>query len=145
MDWNAVGAIGEVVGAVAVVATLIYLSVQTSQNTRAVRHAAARGVADDANAWRFKVVENAEVAEILRGGLRDPEELSANDRYRFRMLMDALVFHWQHAVQAGEPIPEVNITRMLGTPGGVWYWARAKDVLDSDFIRYVDDLLRSEA
>ena len=145
MNWDAVAAIGEVVGAIAVVSTLIYLSVQTRQNTRAVRHAAARGVAEDANAWRYKIVENAEVAELLRGGLRDPEALSVNDRYRFRMLMDALVFHWQHAVQAEEPIPEANITRMLGAPGGVWYWARAKDVLDAEFIRYVDDLLQTES
>jgi hypothetical protein len=134
-----------VIGAVAVVATLVYLSVQTRQNTKAVNHAAARGVEEDANAWRFKIVENPEVAELLRGGLRNPESLTPNDKYRFRMLMDALVFHWQHGVAAGQPIPEVNITRMLGTPGGRWYWSRARDVLNADFIRYVDDLLEIES
>ena len=34
MNWDALGAIGEIVGAVAVVATLLYLALQIKQNTR---------------------------------------------------------------------------------------------------------------
>jgi hypothetical protein len=37
MNWDALGAIGEIIGAVAVVATLIYLAVQIRQNTRHVQ------------------------------------------------------------------------------------------------------------
>ena len=34
MDWTAVGAVGEVVGAVAVVATLLYLSLQVREGNK---------------------------------------------------------------------------------------------------------------
>jgi len=142
VNWDALGAIGEIVGAFAVVVTLIYLAVQTRQSTEAVRHAFARGVMEDANAWRFRIVENADVSELFRQGLRDPESLDANDKYRFRMLLDALVFHWQHAVQTGVPIPEANVTRVLSQPGGSWYWARAKDLLTPEFVEFVDGLLK---
>ncbi len=37
MDWNAIGAIGEILGAVAVVATLGYLAVQTRYNVAATQ------------------------------------------------------------------------------------------------------------
>lgn len=37
MDWDAIGAIGEIVGASAVVVTLVYLSVQLQQNTKSAR------------------------------------------------------------------------------------------------------------
>jgi type III secretory pathway lipoprotein EscJ len=37
MNWEAIGAIGEWVGAVAVLATLIYLAVQIKQNTRQLK------------------------------------------------------------------------------------------------------------
>lgn len=141
MNWDALGAIGEIVGALAVVITLIYLAAQTRQNTEAVRHAFARGVMEDANAWRFKIVESPEVSELFREGLRDPESLNANDKYRFRMLLDALVFHWQHAVHSGVPIPEANVTRVLRQPGGSWYWARAQDVLTPEFVQFIDGLL----
>jgi hypothetical protein len=141
LNWEAIGAVGEVVGAIAVVMTLIYLSVQTRQNTKAVQHASARGVQEDANEWRFRIVDNPEVAEIFRNGMRDPESLGANDKYRFRMFLDALVFHWQHAFASGEDIPSANVTRVLSQTGGVWYWARAKDVLTPEFVAYVDRLL----
>ena len=36
MNWEALGAIGEIVGAIAVVLTLGYLAVQMRQNTRVV-------------------------------------------------------------------------------------------------------------
>jgi hypothetical protein len=40
MDWTAVGALGELFGAVAVVLSLIYVAAQVRQNTQAVRSAA---------------------------------------------------------------------------------------------------------
>jgi hypothetical protein len=141
VNWNALGAVGEIVGAISVVITLVYLAVQTRQNTEAVRHAFARGVMEDANAWRFKIVEDAALSELFRKGLRDPESLDANDRYRFRMFLDALVFHWQHAVTSGVHIPVANVTRVLSQPGGAWYWARAKDVLEAEFVEFVESQL----
>ena len=36
MDWNAIGAIGEIIGALAVFLTLVYLAIQIRQNTKAV-------------------------------------------------------------------------------------------------------------
>ena len=44
MNWEALGAIGEIVGAVAVIATLGYLAVQIRQNTRSVRAATLQSV-----------------------------------------------------------------------------------------------------
>ena len=41
MNWNAIAAIGELSGAVAVVISLLYLARQISQNTRAMRRTAA--------------------------------------------------------------------------------------------------------
>jgi hypothetical protein len=39
VNWEAVGAIGEIVGAIAVVATLLFLTVQLRQNTKSVDEA----------------------------------------------------------------------------------------------------------
>jgi len=44
MNWEAIGAIGEIVGAVAVVVTIGYLAVQIRQNTRSVRDSAFQEV-----------------------------------------------------------------------------------------------------
>ena len=41
MNWDAVGAIGEIIGAVAVVATLYYLALQIRENTARTRQVEA--------------------------------------------------------------------------------------------------------
>ncbi|GAF93200.1 unnamed protein product, partial [marine sediment metagenome] len=72
MNWDAIGAVGEIVGALAVVITLIFLTIQIRQSTAAVRHSTSRGIQEDANAWRFKIIESEEVSELFRKGLTDP-------------------------------------------------------------------------
>jgi hypothetical protein len=47
MNWDAIGALGELVGAVAVVATLVYLSVQLRQNTKTIRLGSAQSVNEE--------------------------------------------------------------------------------------------------
>jgi hypothetical protein len=37
MDWDAIGAIGEIIGALAVVLSIAYLAIQVNTNTRAIR------------------------------------------------------------------------------------------------------------
>jgi len=47
MDWTAIGALGEIIGAVAVVLSLVYVARQVQANTSAVRSAAYTSVASD--------------------------------------------------------------------------------------------------
>ena len=145
MTIQDLGSIGEFIAAIATVATLAYLAVQIRQNTAAVRRAANRGVVDDANSWRYRLIENAEVSEIFRTGLANPESLDANSKYRFRMLLDALFAHWAHAFDSGEEefIANANISRILSQPGGEWYWSRAKatdDLFPAGFVEFIGSL-----
>ena len=59
MNWDAIGAIGEVGGAVAVVVTLIYLAVQLRQNTRAIRSANYAAYNQVASSWADFVANHA--------------------------------------------------------------------------------------
>jgi len=45
MNWDAIGAVGEILGALAVVATLAYLAIQMKQNSASLRIAAILSVA----------------------------------------------------------------------------------------------------
>ena len=51
MNWEALGAIGELAGAIGVIATLGYLAIQIRQNTSAVQSAAAQTVHENFAAW----------------------------------------------------------------------------------------------
>ena len=100
MTIQDLGSIGELIAAIATVATLVYLALQIRQNTRALHHAAERAIREDANSWRANLIQHPEVAELYRKGLVDPGALDSIERLRFRMLLDALFATWQYIFRA---------------------------------------------
>ena len=71
MNWEAIGAIGEVVGAAAVVITLLVLVVQVRQNNRGLeesnqlnRALTIDRHADSISRWRGRLMENADLSRI---------------------------------------------------------------------------------
>ena len=55
MDWNAVGAIGEIVGAIAVVTTLLYLSTQVREGNKQAELEGFRHTLDGFNEWMDQI------------------------------------------------------------------------------------------
>lgn len=71
MNWEAVGAIGEIVGAGAVVVTLLFLAIQVRLSTRATqesnrleRVSAIDRHAETIGRWRARLTENRELVEL---------------------------------------------------------------------------------
>ena len=71
MDWSAVGAIGEVFGAVAVVLSLIYVAAQVRQNTSALRSSATAGAIASIRDWNRDLIADPALARIFRKGVED--------------------------------------------------------------------------
>ena len=89
MNWEAIGAVGEIIGAVAVVITLAYLAVQvrhsreaTEANTKSLK-AAARF--ESGRYWSEETIRMAlspDMAMIVAAGFEDASQLSDDDRER---------------------------------------------------------------
>ena len=94
MRWDAIGAIGESIGAVAVLATLIYLAIQMRQNTQAMKSAGLRSMQD-----MFFLTEHNEryiglIMQIQRGDAISPEE-RAHMVERFYSIMRTIERIWR--------------------------------------------------
>jgi hypothetical protein len=92
MNWNAVGAIGEIVGAIAVVATLIYLAGQIRQATHATQAACFQ--AASALEQEFLLVLGQDPATARTWGtymFGDPGMLSEGERMQAVFLMGSLI------------------------------------------------------
>ena len=72
MDWNALGAIGEIVGALAVFLTLIYLAIQIRQNTLAVQASAMDSANKQVSQVRESIFSDSEIANLYRRGNENP-------------------------------------------------------------------------
>ena len=68
--------IAEVIGAFAVVISLLYVGVQVSDNTRAMRSATASVTSDAIPGWYGDLGGNLQASTIMLDGISNPESLS---------------------------------------------------------------------
>ena len=94
MNWDAVGAIAESIGAIAVVLSLIYVAVQIRQNTQqfsrsveANQLAAFERNVESGNRIREIMILHPELAELLLSGFKNYKEFSRSEKFRFGLLL----------------------------------------------------------
>ncbi len=93
MNWDAIGASGEVFGAFAVIVTLLFLAGQLRQNNTLGKAEAER---DWFSTWHNLVRESMgsdEAVELMRNGLNRYSELSPNDQAIFSTRVLAMFDH----------------------------------------------------
>lgn len=127
MNWDAIAAIAEILGVVAVVVSLIYVGFQVRQNTQQLRHdnlrQTVRGTLD-AN-WFYHRDDRA--FEVFRSGVQSFENLKAKDKALFHSIIVDLAFNFEvvrNMEQSGlvdRTAVEINqrfLIGILATPGG---------------------------
>lgn len=87
MDLASVSALAQVVSAVGVIISLVYLAIQVQQNTRAVRNSTHHVLTLTRLDYITMVAQNADLSHILRVGVQDLGQLDEDERQRFNLLM----------------------------------------------------------
>lgn len=87
MNWDAIGAIGEILGAIAVIGTLIYLAAQVRQNIASVKTATYESMMAGVTDINLAVAGNPEVASIMLRASADPDSLDYEEAYRYAGVM----------------------------------------------------------
>jgi len=148
MNWDAIGAIGEVVGAAGVIVTLGYLAMQIRANTRALRAESRRAVRQGSREANLAIAAEGDLARIFDSGIRDPTTLDSVEKTRFAFALSELINASQEALaemQRGSGdsnVFEEFVTPALGflrTPGGRWYWDRYGGGYSDAFQAYVNE------
>jgi len=83
MNWDALSAISQLVGSVAVVLSVLYLALQVHRSTRVAKLATQDAAATALRDVTKPLMENAELERIWRVGLEDLGALSVEERARF--------------------------------------------------------------
>ena len=86
MNWDALGAVAELVGAVGVVASLLYVAVQVRQNTGALRASAEQDAITALRLFQRSLLEDDRL-RVFRAGSEDWDSLDDDDRARFVILV----------------------------------------------------------
>lgn len=87
MNWDALGAVAELIGAVAIIISIVYLAVQVKQTRKQLQ-----AQADDYISTRafeaYNPVYEGDNARIFRVGLETPAALNEDEAFVFDLLMD---------------------------------------------------------
>jgi len=155
MDWAAIGAIGEILGALAVMATLGYLAVQIRQNTRTTRYQTTQNLIAANSHANFMISENGELASILQRGCEDRDSLPSLDQIRFNAWYFAYYNHFDNAFhqyrmgQLEESIwqkMEYEMPLFISSlPGARAWWEEDKARMSQDFREWLDAKLAEGA
>jgi len=130
MNWEAIGAIGEVVGAFAVIFTIWYLARQIKDNSREVHQGSVVAINDLINDAYEPIYYNDRNIRVWATGHQTPSDLSEEDIVLYSLLMARLAnVHLtafsQHKYQTldNEEYRKylTSLQSLLSTPGGR-YW-----------------------
>jgi len=118
MNWDAIGAVAELLAAVAVIFSFIYLARQIRQSTRAQKRSNLREIAEDHTTTLRCTATDPELASLVLKGHTDLSSLDAVERYRF----DSFFYAWLSSLERalldardGE-YPEVQYSIRLRSP-----------------------------
>lgn len=145
MNWDAMGAIGEVLGAMAVVLTLFYLARQVHQNSEALDRDRDEAVMNRWSEVRSKLLDDPELAQIWLTGHRDHSGLTDVENVRFWIFYSQLT-SWMSSYYAR---PSVNPDRMADftadivaywrlMPSGEYWWNRQRSSLNVDYASAIE-------
>ena len=153
MNWEAIGAIGEIAGATGVIITLVYLSVQLRQSTKASQITAIQNSMENSARFSELLSTDDELARIFWLGLSNPEELEPTEQRKFIstlnvfMRRESVAFYLHKEGTMPDHLWNSRVASLTGTlnqPGLKLYLEAAADTLPEDFRIFVKEISGSE-
>ena len=149
------GSVGELVGAIATVATLAYLAIQIRSTTRAVRTASAQSVHESFATWYRMLAADSELSDLTTKGLRDYSSLTESEKGRFISVSMAILLcsqdafiKWSEGSRAQVLWSgwEFVIMNLLLAPGGKGFWKERGYLFGAAFREHVEsDIMKRPA
>ena len=150
LEW---GAIGELIGGIAIIGSLIYVGIQVSDSAGAVRSASANDANVAMQNWYMQIGSDQQTSELFYEALMSEQALSNQEEFQFLMMFHAVFLALQNSyLLAKEGTINVELREALSsvilgikdTPGMIRYWRQRKGYLHPEFADYVDQLLKQE-
>ncbi len=145
--------LAEIVGALAVIVSLVYVGIQVKDSVGASRSASVNDANVALQSWYLEVGTNEQASALFYRGLMSAEALPAAEEFQFLMTFHGVFLAFQNSywlTEEGTLDPELlesltaAILGVKDTPGMRRYWRQRKSYLNASFGEYVEQLLRRE-
>lgn len=146
MNWDAIGAIAELVGALGVVASLIYLGIQLRQNSKTISEDIFQTLLNNYHGAMDSLISDPALNRIWYTGLRDLDALDKDEKIFWGTQMHAFLRRYENIVLQSQKYP-VNTGVisgiqnqwhwMLNQPGAKRYWDKSYGAYSDEFVEFV--------
>ena len=149
MSIEDLGNIGEFLGGIGVVVTLVYLAVQIRQNSRTVKASAAQSVLQSLSEALRAAAESPGLTRVIKQGFTEFEKLDETEEWQFFLWL----FAWfklveqthQHYtvgnIEEGTWAGQVaHLKGNLATPAVARFWTARRSAFSQEFQELVDTL-----
>ena len=150
MSWEVIAVVRDILGAAAVIATLTYLSIQTSQTQRIAKAQASQHTNQMFNHSLSLVATSPTLARLVNR-IENGEELSGEEFVQFRSYAMTLfnafenyLAHSKENVFYDAKDSERALRAFMQTPGAVRVWEIQKHFAGAEFVKYVAEIMYSE-
>jgi len=136
MNWEAMGAIGEVLGAAGVIFSLLYLARQIRSSSLQEQRVRYDSAIDAITDWVQQLANEEHLAGIfLEGGFKGGDALAPEERVRFNSLMLVILRGYERVSQYsaegtvhewGRASVEASIRDLVALPGVQRYWSERR-------------------
>ena len=149
-NWTKWSSVAEIISSIAILVTLVYLAIQTQQNTVTLNSIASQGLQTQIENVLELPASDAELADVLSKGLRNPESLSLLEAVRFRNFFNLTLSAWQNMYfQARLGSVEFSLQGWFQDmsnyyhlyPGFKRHWERNKFLMDQEFQDYAENVV----
>jgi hypothetical protein len=150
MNWEAIGALGQVLGSIAVVATLLYIAREVRQNGRSLSISALRDTTAQWNHWSEMIATSTDLAEIVSKGNKSYDDLSESESLRYgayvQSFFDNVDSYRSLAVDYGMD-KDLNllasiVSRRIRIPGFKAWWAANTGDYADNFVSWIETVRR---
>ncbi|MBT8084021.1 MAG: hypothetical protein HKN35_09850 [Woeseia sp.] len=148
MTLNDLGNIGELLGGVAVVISLLYLAVQIRHNSQISRFDAHRSLSQDMAAVLGNISADPDLYRIWKIMTNHPEQATDEDRERFGMLLYQVFTTFSDAERFGRMDKDLQtrfqayMERFLGFEAVRSWWSRQGEHYSKEFRAHVENSMK---
>ena len=149
MNWSAVSAVAELLGAIGVVVTLLYLSRQVRENTESLRRSTTQEALQSIADFNQFVATDPELVDVFWRGSADPDSLTDAEWQRYVSLASTLIRRFELLYldyESGALNADLweaqasNIRTWMARPGAIRWFSELGGHVHPAFRRFVTAL-----
>jgi len=153
LNWEAIGAVGEIVGAIGVVGSLVFVGWQLLQNTDAIRTSTSQSHVEMYLQFIRSITDQPDIARIWRAGIESGMAgLDEIEKVQFISFLSGLFRYYevsfiQHSKGKLDPElwqnVEAQLAKLVVSVGFHEWWLVRRDFHSERFQSFIEQLVKS--